>query len=632
MSSTVKKLSPHYNNKYVVFDVESKKVSKLKKKFVIPAEDTIIAYYEPVKLPVISGVEIVFTDRALYTLVGRKKPLRPSGIGFSGIIVSYDQLCCYLVSYDELQCVLFNYDKDILVCKKPLLMKMVLWDEARKSVTQLMQFFQQGAIENDCGNRLSYQKAKQAFRFIVEESIEKCIPLDRAYYKVALEADPELIIQKYKLYINDFDISHLNADSLTADEERVLLNYIDHYIRKVRSTKWDVTPSVCHYRVNNLKVLCSEICTNSITKKLFCYRDQFIAYNSIRENPFLSLNTITERHLGAFSAQTDRGEFIKLAAFLRCKNMAILLEGLMTHSIGSIKEWNNKSDIFGLDALHYAIITHNEDAVIKGIKLYDSISKQNLFLDRSDQTYDYAALAFLMNSRDLGDFLLESTGEIAAVRKRIKNMERLTKLHEYAYSQELHVYTEGNKWIREAKRNVSDTKDLVEKFAQGQDRVNLLKKHLESSKDMIEDLKAEIGELREQIENQKKNYYASLPQKVKKIKKSPLYQFYINPEFLLDYLKTIDQHLVIYEVDGKYNIDIDVARMDDLFREDSKYDYGKKPYGDSWFSPEAHRKYNVLKKEYRQYAKVYHPDNVGGSVHIFNEIGAERDSIIEGLI
>lgn len=38
----------------------------------------------------------------------------------------------------------------------------------------------------------------------------------------------------------------------------------------------------------------------------------------------------------------------------------------------------------------------------------------------------------------------------------------------------------------------------------------------------------------------------------------------------------------------------------------------QKPYGDSWFSPEAHENRNVLKSEFRELAKEYHPDHYSG--------------------
>lgn len=620
------------NNKYIVFDVETKYVSKLKKRFVIPEEDTIIAYYEPLKLPAMSGIEIVFTDRALYTLIGRKKPLKLNGIGFSGIIIDYDKLCCYIASHDKYHCVLFNYDAEIRICKKPLLMRSAAWEDAKCAVVQMVQSIQKTAMASDYNASLSYQKAKQAFRFIVEDAIEKCSPLDRTYYYTALEEEPELAIHKYKLLINDFKITSLNNISVTPDEERILLKYVDQYIQTVRSVKKEILTSVCRERVKALKTMLVDDCTNSITQKLYQYKDQFIAYNSIREDPYSSLNFIVEQYLGAFPDQQDRYAFIMLAISLRNKDMAVCLEGLINHSIASIRDWDKKCDFFGLTALHYAIITCNEEIAMKGIKLSDDSSKLNLFLaDMNDQLYDYAALAFLLNNKKLGDFLLDSTGEIALVRKRIKNLERLLKLRELSYNQELRFYTEGNKRIREARRNAPDRVDAAERIAAGEDRINTLKNHLESSKCMIEDLKAEIRELQDQIEQMKNSYRANLSQNIERLKRSSLYQFYVNPKLLSQYLKETDRHIVIQEVNGRYTIDVDSIRMDDLFRGESQFDYGEKPYGDSWFSPDAHRDYDTLKKEYRQYAKKYHPDILGGSAAVFNEIGIERDAIIEGL-
>lgn len=53
----------------------------------------------------------------------------------------------------------------------------------------------------------------------------------------------------------------------------------------------------------------------------------------------------------------------------------------------------------------------------------------------------------------------------------------------------------------------------------------------------------------------------------------------------------------------------------------------EKPFGDSWFSPNAHSDPAALKKEFRELAKKYHPDvsNEALATVIFKEISAEYD-------
>ena len=59
----------------------------------------------------------------------------------------------------------------------------------------------------------------------------------------------------------------------------------------------------------------------------------------------------------------------------------------------------------------------------------------------------------------------------------------------------------------------------------------------------------------------------------------------------------------------------------------------KKPYGTSWFSPEAHRNMKKLKEEYRALAKKYHPDvcDHPRSKEIFQDILNERADILEHM-
>lgn len=71
-------------------------------------------------------------------------------------------------------------------------------------------------------------------------------------------------------------------------------------------------------------------------------------------------------------------------------------------------------------------------------------------------------------------------------------------------------------------------------------------------------------------------------------------------------------------------------------KEENKCDKNsvRKPYGDKWFSPVAYRDRSILKAEYRELGKKYHPDNNEGldTTAIFQDILAERMKILEAYI
>ena len=67
------------------------------------------------------------------------------------------------------------------------------------------------------------------------------------------------------------------------------------------------------------------------------------------------------------------------------------------------------------------------------------------------------------------------------------------------------------------------------------------------------------------------------------------------------------------------------------FKKEAKVSDIKKPYGSSWFSPDAHKDLSVLKHEYRTLILIYHPDSPQGSAEIFIDIQNERNFIISKI-
>ena len=67
------------------------------------------------------------------------------------------------------------------------------------------------------------------------------------------------------------------------------------------------------------------------------------------------------------------------------------------------------------------------------------------------------------------------------------------------------------------------------------------------------------------------------------------------------------------------------------FKKEAKVSDVKKPYGNNWFSPEAHKDLSVLKHEYRKLILKYHPDSPDGSTEIFIDIQKERAMLIDEM-
>lgn len=130
-----------------------------------------------------------------------------------------------------------------------------------------------------------------------------------------------------------------------------------------------------------------------------------------------------------------------------------------------------------------------------------------------------------------------------------------------------------------------------------------------------------------------------------------LYRLYFEPDFFEQVLfATQNNHTMhLYEHKGFYFVAPDFAEINlpplEVQNTQKKNSAKAKPkkeeavpqqtpiYGNSWFSPKAHRDADVLKSEYRKLAKQYHPDvsDLEDSTRLFQNISAEYKDLLEGL-
>ena len=96
------------------------------------------------------------------------------------------------------------------------------------------------------------------------------------------------------------------------------------------------------------------------------------------------------------------------------------------------------------------------------------------------------------------------------------------------------------------------------------------------------------------------------------------------------FIKNISEfYLFVYEkIIGETAFESEAFYGDNIKKGDNDDMLIQSKYGDSWFSPEAHKNYDIFIKEYHILAKKYHPDNEGSEV-VFLDIQKEKELLLE---
>ena len=345
------------------------------------------------------------------------------------------------------------------------------------------------------------------------------------------------------------------------------------------------------------------------------------------------------------------------------------------------KNLYNITDGLGLTALHYAIILNRKNVIRKLCEsktLYKNIEYcQN---NKARSLLHYTTAAFLQSMELLACVISNTSSEMTEFylqRKELdKQIEKANTLIQVLERQSAKLgrkrNTEFIKNIFHGNFNLDDTPEDKEYYQNQQairDSVQKLKKLRWDTEKVIEDLEVHERETYQSIIRQ-------ISQTVKGLEndKSPFVEFFIalykNDANKIHFSFRIKSekstaisnetvnHIIlkileisntsscfrVYEYDGFFFmlpdcIDIDMPYrkihitsngiVDNYTYDDIPHTNKYPKYGSSWFSKEAHNNMQVLKREYRELVKKYHPDicdNAEASA-IFAAIHNEYESI-----
>lgn len=340
-------------------------------------------------------------------------------------------------------------------------------------------------------------------------------------------------------------------------------------------------------------------------------------------------------------------------------------------------EWLDWTDSVGLTVLHYAILLRRELLVDELLKKKEWAFNPPFSDRETGVLYDYTVLACykgLSNRKNV----FQKTSELVAVQLRSrKALERQLWWKQRKLDIQNASVQNMKELMRTARKN--GLYDKEEECREKLEHVSMLRaetrKEIDEINQAISEIDYEINILTSDAMVQAADTIRCLQDRTDPLVQY-LFRLFSDVDTLLYVISAKQGEFRLYNYDGFYFvapavIDIDLPyilnKCDDgteysdyqesTWRENQKHQQQEnghrgtrnwktngeqksatdnpitKPYGESWFSPEAHRDIGKLKEEYRSLAKRYHPDvyDHPRSKEIFQSVLNQRAEILEHM-
>lgn len=308
-------------------------------------------------------------------------------------------------------------------------------------------------------------------------------------------------------------------------------------------------------------------------------------------------------------------------------------------------------DGLGLTPLHYALINKNETAI--SYLLEKTTWKNSVQFPGNEmlaQFYDYIILACgkqISNPEDLLEKTHPATIEIkkraVQIQKKIKELNVKLQIQKTNLS----IGRSKRSSLRISNENAETIEELTEK-------IEALVGYIEETEQSIKEYAEELQACEQELALTKENAIHDALETLGTMKECTdplvqyLYKIYFEPNFFEHVLHEISKQnsLNLYHHNNFYFIAPSFAQIalpylsmevssagHEVEQSNDSIPSGFPPYGTSWFSPMAHKSINVLKAEYRNLAKLYHPDvsKHPDSKRLFQVISSEYNELSEIL-
>lgn len=314
--------------------------------------------------------------------------------------------------------------------------------------------------------------------------------------------------------------------------------------------------------------------------------------------------------------------------------------------------WMTWTDNLGFTPLHYALILRKDDSISRLLEKYNWPTPPT---GTDNEIYDYTVLSSFLGLNNCRGIYAQTSQDIATLIRSKKNIERRIWLKERRIDLQEKMLHQFKSAIRTAKKNSVD----YEKIEEIQSKIDeLLNLHRELEME-VEELRQDIREIESEIQDMINEGISAAKGAAQRFSnKSDILSQYLrriisDSDFLYRVLNVDPENCTVYTfgdftftVPKGVNLDGSSGNTEHKTRDthsdkagpsSHEFNYHDtpivRPYGNSWFSPEAHKKLKALRKEYHLLAKQYHPDLCSHprSKEIFQEILNERASILETI-
>ena len=316
-------------------------------------------------------------------------------------------------------------------------------------------------------------------------------------------------------------------------------------------------------------------------------------------------------------------------------------------------------DSIGLTPLHYAIILRQED-IVEALLEKQKWQHPSPLSDGMD-VYDYNVVAYCADYPNRELIFHETSDLIAAQNRSVKALRRKV----WFKKRRIDVQNQTEKGLRNmiqgGKRNNAPQEKIDSYYMQLDTIINLRQETMQE----ILELESDIAEIEAEIASTTETGLLEAMNIAQELRmgNDPLADYLLrifsDPDFLKHILYHSSRQCNLYCYNGFFfvapsDIQIDLSafnqneysdfhgsathNQDNRYHEEPHTEKKRaepvvRPFGDSWFSPEAHRDRKKLKSEFNKLAKQYHPDVSKHplSHQIFQEILNERATILENM-